>query len=236
MKTLLKYLILLMVLITSCSSPNMVEENNHNFVDNTNPSDGNYKIIYFSTTVINNQIVQMDLFTPYSNNHTLLLNNNPFCYGSDIQSFDNCNQNNINNLQNSFGNTLEFLLDGHSMPIYNPELMHINCPNKIDKNLGFTLTWEDDPNNPYNQVIIGITPRIDGNGDSYNNKESFLIQHIANDTGSYTINSQDLADFSSGDIVDIYVMRGNLKNFSNIGKDNVRIKIFTTNVVIAKIL
>jgi hypothetical protein len=218
MKNIFK-IVTVIIFITSFISCNK----GPNFTQNSDTG-----VISFSSTIINNEIAQMNLTNPF-NGVDLLINEYEFKNGNNINEFAEYNVENINELAGSFGTDMVFRLGEKEMKIYNPKIIFFDCPQYIDKTTGITITWDVDSQNE-NEILISVIPRLDANGNTYTNKESQHFSHLQDDTGTYTLTPDDLANFSSGDTVDIILMRGNVENF---GKET--IEVYNTNVHIAKI-
>jgi len=181
-------------------------------------------------TIINNNLQEISLLDETASDVDLTINGHSFCYGTDINSYTICNQQNINNFENIFGQTAVFKADNTVMSIYCPEIIFFEAPQIIDLNNGFDITWNTDPNNT--QIKISIIPRIDANGTPYNSENTNAIQITTYDDGHYVFTSQELSVLNSGDIVDIVLNRGNNKSFFRY-LDNYNILVRSMNIHIA---
>lgn len=228
MKNLKKIILILSIglFISSCDkNPGFVDESEQVPVNNQNST----PVISLSATIINNNLTDMDLHDETAPDVDLTINGNSFCYGTDINSYENCKVQNINNFENVFGETAVFEVGNIEMNFYCPEMIYFDAPQIIDPNTGFDITWNVDENNN-NEVLISIIPRIDGNGTPYTSKNTNRIDTVTADNGHYTFSPQDLSNLNSGDIVDIVMIRGNNKQFNQYYLES-----FTVNVHVAMV-
>ena len=90
----------------------------------------------------------------------------------------------------------------------------------ISKGSGYTVTWNPDANNPSGEAVIlmryskKLTEQIDSNL----SLTSFTNHVIVPDNGSYTISTQDLSVFPVNAYIELYVGRGNFKQWDLNGK------------------
>lgn len=225
MKKIYKSLFILAIIFASCKrNPDYINQSEQVYDENS-PIIGT---IIFSSTFINNELTQMDLFNPFKD-EDLLINNYNFCESQNINDFVTCNDNNISHLENTFGTNLDFLLGNNLMTIYNPEEILFDCDTQIDKNTGFTINWNVD-NNLSSDIAISLIPRLDVDGHPYSNKDTSNLMLLHSDNGSITITPNQLSNFESGDVIDIVLIRGNEKRFGN-----KLIRVQSVNVHVAKI-
>ena len=205
MKKLQQIVLLLIagLLIGSCSK-------NSEFVDVNEfvPENNRTSLISLSATIINNNIMEINLYDETATNEVVTINGHSFCYENDI----NCIEQNINNFESVFGDIAVFKVGNTEMNFYCPEMIYFDAPQTINPLTGFNITWNVDQN-INNEVLISIIPRIDGNGNPYTSQNTHSIHVVVPDNGQYTFYPQSLSGLNSGDIVDIEMKRSNQRNF-----------------------
>ena len=209
MKNFKKIVLLLSIgiFIGSCSK-------NSEFVDigELVPDNNKTPLISLSATIINNDLTEIDLFDETATNEAVTINGHNFCYGTDANSYAICNEQNINNFENVFGEIVVFKVGNTEMNFYCPEMIYFNAPQTINPNTGFDITWNVDQN-INNEVLISIIPRLDGNGNPYTSQNTNRIDILVPDNGQYAFYPHSLSGLNSGDIVDIEMRRTNQRNF-----------------------
>ena len=121
---------------------------------------------------------------------------------------------------NMYGNSVDLTLAGNgslpsitSTPIYVPELLTITSPqfaNNLTISSNFQFSWVVDNTNPFDKVGI----RIEYDPTSTENT-SLGGNHVYNDivtddTGNYTVTSNDLSGIPVGGIIKVYLARGTI--------------------------
>ena len=198
---------------------------NSEFVDVNEFVPQNTPLISLSATIINNDLTGLDLHDETGSNDALTINGHSFCYENDT----NCIEQNINNFESVFGEVALFKVGNTEMNFYCPEMIYFDAPQTINPFTGFNLTWNVDQN-IYQDVVISIIPRIDGNGHPYTSQNTHSIHVVVPDNGQYTFYPQSLSGLNSGDIIDIEMKRINHKNFTKY-----HLESFSLNVHVAMV-
>lgn len=158
--------------------------------------------------------------TIYIDNLLLKPDSNDLQYHSVID--DPCGHLDPTTGSNFFGKEVIFKIAGNGITLdsitdtmYVPKLISMTRPTKHDtlfKNRGLTIQWLPDSKNDIGVFIhILYLHNLNGNNTrnlNLPNTDKFMLKQVP-DNGSYTLSTNDLAEFPKGSIVEFRLGRGN---------------------------
>ena len=163
---------------------------------------------------------------------TLSVGSYNLSYDRDIKAYDNFfDYKNNDYLQTLFGTYVTFRLKGKNgiddeavEELYIPKSLNVSSPlpsangSVINKNA--TFVWDADNTNTLGvAILIAFNPQSPENK-QFSTLQSFERVILAKDKGSYTFDSQDLANIPSGCSLIITLARGNLAEIKGLKTGN----------------